>query len=196
MSFPDQVWIGTATMIVAASGLVWLGLNHFGVKSRIAFPICALCACILGAGVWHLWPPHASSPISTQPTQRQFTLAAPPPRIERDTANEKIEIGIFYQGDDLQSDAEKVAGALNAAGYKLQHGQVSLENVIYRGTRAHKVNVVIKSTAELHKMRGGVRDLALKALLDRVPNDVVIVDDDLFYGGRTPDRGVIQVDLF
>ena len=147
-------------------------------------------ACI-GCAVWYLWTPQAPE-LAAHP----FTPAAPPPGVVRNTANEKTEVGIFYQSDDLQSDAEKVAGALNAAGYKFQCVRASLDNVIYRGARTHKAAVLIKSTAEFHHMRAPVRDLALRALLDRKPDDIVLSDDDFSYKGLPPDRGVIQVDLY
>ena len=133
---------------------------------------------------------------ASQPTPHPFTLGTLPPGIERNPANENIKVGIFYQSGDLQSDAEKVAAALNAAGYKYQASLVDLANVVYSGERTHKAVVLVKSTPEFHDMRPAIRELVLKALQDRKPDDVVLPNVDFSYGANTPDRGVIQVDLF
>jgi len=112
MRFPDQLWIGSATMAVAGVGLIALAVHHFQIKpSRRSVGISAAVAlAIIGLSGWYFWPCPTTSKIAaeTTPAMQEPIKNAPPLNSGDKLSEQKLEANISLElavdtvsGDDI-----------------------------------------------------------------------------------------------
>ena len=84
--FPDQLWIGTAMMVLSAFGLILLAMHHFDIKKRKMIPAIGLIACGLGLFGFHERYLKTSTPQASAEVMPAAEIAPVPQSRKTDVA--------------------------------------------------------------------------------------------------------------